>query len=342
MPEHVKKKNVGAGIMEANVLNASVTENVSPIRIRGEFDKKQVDVMVDSGSSGNFISRKLVVKHKMVRDPQTQRKVRLANGMIEKVGECVHGELCIGEHRESLQLSVIALDGYDLILGMPWLRRHNPRVDWTTGIVHVQDSTAKSTHTLGGAVELIEEESEGAQLELCTAQQLKRAARIPDAQLCLVVVKPLSADQVDVAKSSGEDGSAVGDVPTDHPALKKLMNEFSKVFPKDLPHGLPPKREVDHRIELESSNTPPSRQPHRMSPAELDELKKQLAELTSKGFIRPSKSPFGAPVLFVRKKDGTTRMCVDYRALNKLTIKNKYPLPRVDELLDRCQMVLKN
>src|ERR1700759_1283401 len=74
-----------------------------------------------------------------------------------------------------------------------------------------------------------------------------------------------------------------------------------------------------------------------MSPPELDELKKQVADLLAKGFIQPSKSPFGAPVLFVKKKDGSQRMCVDYRALNKLTIKNKYPLPRIDELLDRLQ-----
>jgi hypothetical protein len=117
--------------------------------------------------------------------------------------------------------------------------------------------------------------------------------------------------------------------------VKKLLAEFRDVFPDDLPSGLPPKREVDHRIELEVGSTPPTKAPYRMSPIELDELKRQLAELISKGFIQPSKSPFGAPVLFVKKKDGSRRLCVDYRALNKITIKNKYPLPRVDELLDR-------
>jgi len=78
-----------------------------------------------------------------------------------------------------------------------------------------------------------------------------------------------------------------------------------------------------------------SRPTYRMSQPEMDELKKQLAELMQKGFITESKSPYGAPVLFVKKKDGTLRMCIDYRALNKITIKNKYPLPRIDELLDR-------
>jgi hypothetical protein len=94
---------------------------------------------------------------------------------------------------------------------------------------------------------------------------------------------------------------------------------------------------VDHRIELTSGSAPASRPMGRMSPKELDELKKQLQELTEMGFIQPSKSPFGAPVLFVKKKDGTMRMCVDYRALNSITIKNRYPLPRIDELFDRLQ-----
>jgi hypothetical protein len=92
---------------------------------------------------------------------------------------------------------------------------------------------------------------------------------------------------------------------------------------------------VDHHIELEPGQRPPSKPTYRLSQPETDELKKQLADLLAKGYIRESKSPYGAPVLFVKKKDGTMRMCVDYRAINKITIKNKYPLPRIDELLDR-------
>ena len=83
---------------------------------------------------------------------------------------------------------------------------------------------------------------------------------------------------------------------------------------------------------LVPGSTPPSQATYRMSPKELDELKQQLQELSDHGFIQPSKSPYGAPVLFVKKKDGSIRMCIDYRALNKITIKNKYPLPRIDEL----------
>ena len=122
-------------------------------------------------------------------------------------------------------------------------------------------------------------------------------------------------------------------VPPPHP----LISEFSDVFPDDLPRQPPPHRDVDHQIELIPGSSPPSQPTYPLSYAEMDELKKTLADLGTHGFARPSKSPFGAPVLFVKKKDGSMRMCVDYRALNKITIKNRYPLPRIDELLDRVQ-----
>ena len=104
-------------------------------------------------------------------------------------------------------------------------------------------------------------------------------------------------------------------------------------FPDELP-GLPPPRDVDFRIELHSSTSPISMTPHRMAPVELQELKVQIQELLGKGFIRPSTSPWGASILFEKKKDKTLRLCLDYRQLNKVTIKNRYPLPRNDDLFD--------
>ena len=117
----------------------------------------------------------------------------------------------------------------------------------------------------------------------------------------------------------------------------EILQEFSDVFPPQLPNHLPPPRDIDHRIELTQSSPPTLRSVYRMSPTELDELKKQIDELVSAGFIQPSKSSFGAPVLFVKKKDGTMRMCIDYRDLNRITVKNRYPLPRFDELFDRLK-----
>ncbi|KAM0999125.1 hypothetical protein FF1_005867 [Malus domestica] len=106
-------------------------------------------------------------------------------------------------------------------------------------------------------------------------------------------------------------------------------------MPKELPKKLPPRREVDHAIELEPGAKLPSKLPYRISPPELEELRKQLNELLNAGYIQPSKSSYGAPVLFQRKKEGSLRLCIDYRALNKITIKNKYPLPLIADLFDQ-------
>ncbi|GJY11734.1 putative reverse transcriptase domain-containing protein [Tanacetum coccineum] len=115
-----------------------------------------------------------------------------------------------------------------------------------------------------------------------------------------------------------------------------VVKEFSDVFPEDLP-GLPPIRQVEFQIDLIPGAAPVARTPYRLAPSEMQELSNQLQELTDRGFIRPSTSPWGAPVLFVKKKDGSFRMCIDYRELNKLTIKNRYPLPRIDDLFDQLQ-----
>ncbi|GKD38974.1 putative reverse transcriptase domain-containing protein, partial [Tanacetum coccineum] len=109
-----------------------------------------------------------------------------------------------------------------------------------------------------------------------------------------------------------------------------------KVFPDDL-SGLPPIQEIEFRIELSSGATPVAKSPYRLAPSELEELSGQLKELQDKGFIRPSSSPWGAPVLFVKKKDGSFRMCIDYGELNMVTVKNCYPLPRIDDLFDQLQ-----
>ena len=116
--------------------------------------------------------------------------------------------------------------------------------------------------------------------------------------------------------------------------LKRLLDEYKIVF-EPLPPGLPPFRDTTgHTIPLQEGAQPPYRAPYRFSPLEHREVKKQIMELLENKFIQPSKSPYGSPVLFVQKKDGTLRMCNDYRAPNKLTTHDKYPLPRTDELLD--------
>ncbi|GJT42618.1 putative reverse transcriptase domain-containing protein [Tanacetum coccineum] len=117
---------------------------------------------------------------------------------------------------------------------------------------------------------------------------------------------------------------------------KPIIRDFPEVFPEEFP-GLPPPRQVEFRIDLVPGAAPVARVPYRLAPTEMIELLVQLQELLEKGLIRPSSSPWGAPVLFVKKKDGSFRMCIDYRELNKLTVKNRYPLPRIDNLFNQLQ-----
>jgi hypothetical protein len=118
--------------------------------------------------------------------------------------------------------------------------------------------------------------------------------------------------------------------PDDHPILREYRDVFSEEVP-----GLPPRRDIDLSIELAPGVVPVSRTPYWMSAPELVELKMQLKEMMDKGYIQPSVSLWGAPVLFVKKKDGTLRLCINYIQLNKVTIKNKYPLPRINDLFDQ-------
>ncbi|MCO5583681.1 hypothetical protein L7F22_037594 [Adiantum nelumboides] len=120
--------------------------------------------------------------------------------------------------------------------------------------------------------------------------------------------------------------------------LSKFLNQFQDVFIDDIPRELPPKRgDNDHAIELILGRSPPNKPPYRVSQAQQEEIMRQVNELVEKGMVRPSSSPFCSPVLLVHKKDGTYRMCVDYRALNKITIKNRFPVPRIEDLFDKLQ-----
>ena len=118
--------------------------------------------------------------------------------------------------------------------------------------------------------------------------------------------------------------------------LPRVVCEYVDVFPNELP-GLPPQRVVDFDIELHLGTSPISMTPHRMAPVELQELRVQLQELIEKGFMKPSTSPWGAPVLFAKKKGKTLRLCIDYRRLNRVMIQNWYLLPRIDDLFDQLR-----
>ncbi|GJZ60971.1 putative reverse transcriptase domain-containing protein [Tanacetum coccineum] len=141
---------------------------------------------------------------------------------------------------------------------------------------------------------------------------------------CQVFLAQISAKE----EEDKSEGKQIKDVP--------IVRDFPKVFLEDLP-GLLPSRPVEFQINLILGVVAIARAPYRLAPSEMKKLSEQLQELSDKGFIRPSSSPWVAPVLFVKKKDGSFKMCIDYRELNKLTVKNRYPLLRIDDLFDQLQ-----
>ena len=197
---------------------------------------------------------------------------------------------------------------FDVILGMDWLSRHRAIVDCRMIRVTVRTPNDSEVIFIG------ERPNHLSNVIFATVTR-KMVRKGCEAYLAYVI---------DTVKAR----PSVSDIPT--------VSDFSDVFPEGLP-GLPTQREIEFAIDVVPGATPASVTPYRMAPLELKELKLQLQELLDKGFIRPSVSPWGAPVLFVKKKDGTLRLCVVYRQLNKLTVKNKYPLPRIDDLFDQLK-----
>ncbi|GKF13150.1 hypothetical protein Tco_0051076, partial [Tanacetum coccineum] len=146
----------------------------------------------------------------------------------------------------------------------------------------------------------------------------------------------------EILRVQGERALGVGktlmNVKVDEPKVGDIsvVLDFIDVFPEDL-SGLPPHRQIEFRIDLIPGATPVAKSPYRLALSKMQELSGQLQELQDKGFIRPSHSLWGAPVLFVKKKDGSFRMCIDYRELNNLNLKNRYPFPIIDDLFDQLQ-----
>jgi transposase InsO family protein len=296
------------------------------IRLKAKCRGEVLDVLVDSGASEDYIDPRVVMKLRLPTLKLHQRQVRLANGSLQDAGTVVPDlRFRIGQFKDRRPFTITQLAHYDLILGKPWLTAHNPAIDWVSNTITIEKRDI--TYTLQQPSNIA---SPTPGVSLLSALQLKRELR-KGATAYLAILKEVKEDPTIRAI---DDLSLPSKDPEWVERMKGVLRKYSPIFGK-LPKGLPPSRGVEHEIELEPGTKPPYLRIYHMSPLELAEVKRQLTELIDMEFIQPSKSPYGAPILFVPKKNGKLRMCIDYRALNKITVKNRYPLPRIDELMDQ-------
>ena len=263
-------------------------------------------VFFDSGASHSFIAASVVIELGLeVETLDDPLYVSSPLGIRARIGMICRGcELEISGTLLTVDLRIMDMSEFDVILGMDWLTAYRVVIDCERKRVtaYTQDGTRVvfqgDKHDILPQI-VYESRCQGQLVGWLASLTLEDEVR-PDLD------------------------------------LPRVVWEYVDVFPDELP-GLPPQRVVDFGIELHPGTSPISMTPHRMAPVELQELRVQLQELLDKGFIRSSTSPWGALVLFAKKKDKTLRLCIDYRQLNQVTIKNRYPLSRIDNLFDQLR-----
>jgi hypothetical protein len=271
--------------------NNQADHQASVVEIEGMISNHLVSILINPGSNLSYIAPKVVDKGKI--HPQKHTKpwlAQLATGTKRRVAEVIPThQLMLGKFPTQETLNILPLGSYDLFIGMDWLASHKARLD-----------------CYHKTLECVSKE--GKRMTLQGIQKPVSVRQISTLQMRKYFQKGCSLYAIQVLKM------IEGDKPSleDHPTLR----EYRDVFPEEV-LGLPPRRDIDFSIELALGAMSVSRTPYKISTLELVELKLQLREMMDKGYIQPSVSPWGAPVMFVKKKDGTLRLCVDYRQLTR-------------------------
>ena len=296
-----KPRRAGPKFVQARVNHASAEEAQSaPEVILGTFPVNSTPAVIlfDSGATHSFISKRFAGAHGLsLVKLKIPMRVHTPGGGMTTTHYCPSVTVEIQGLIFPANLILLESKDLDVILGMDWLTRHR-------GVIDCASRTIKLTNAKG---------------EVVTFQS-------PVPQKPGISLNQAAGEEQEVAVEKTT--KKLEDIP--------IVREYPEVFPDDLT-TMPPKRDIEFRIDLVPGTAPIHKRPYRMGANELAEVKKQVDEQLQKGYIRPSTSPWGAPVIFVEKKDKTKRMCVDYRALNEVTIKNKYPLPRIDDLFDQLK-----
>ncbi|GJW23174.1 putative reverse transcriptase domain-containing protein [Tanacetum coccineum] len=273
-------------------------------------------VLFDTGADRSFVSYAF---SKYIDIPpttlDTNYSVELSDRKSLTTNTILRGcTLNLQNYLFKIDLLPIELGSFDVIVGMDWMAEH--RAEVVCYEKHIRVPYGNDMLIIQGERSRVKNES---RLEVISSIRMQGYI---DKGCQVFLVQMMKKEETEASEKRIED------VP--------VVRDFSEVFPEDL-LGLPLTRQVEFHIELIPGAALVARAPYRLAPAEMKELAEQLKELSDKGFIRPSSSPWEAPILFVKKKDGSFRMCIDYCELNKLTVKNRYPLPRIDDLFDQLQ-----
>ncbi len=299
--------------------------------------------MIDSGATGNFMSTKFARQNGLARRrKETPYQLTVVDGtpLNDRQGWVTEETPPLEIQAQGRSLGKIGFDcvsiPHDIILGLPWLAECNPDIDWAKRRVTLKRAREEKTQPQQKAT-LPAEECRDEKVEICVIspremQSIKKAAK---EEIHCVWIKPINEP---IAKVDGTpELHARNESQEELVTLPEEYTEFKKMFKEATVDALPEDQEWDHEIPLEDGKKPTYGPIYALSEKELEALRNYLDENLKKGFIRPSKSPAGYPILFVPKKDGKLRLCVDYRQLNAITIKNRHPLPLISELQDRIQ-----
>lgn len=309
--------------------------------------------LIDSGATSIFLDDRFATRHQIPLLPHSAPiPLFVIDGRPIESGAVTHYaliDITIDGHRQRIKADVARLGVYPLILGIPWLRLHNPLIGWA------DNTLTFSCLQCTGHDEPCPIIVKGLPLVQAAPGDALDTAFISAAAFADLLEHPdpewqfglLSCSQsMLISSTSGEPSGSVFPEPASDPpeyrddlrsVVPEVYHQLLDAFSKAQADTLPPHRPFDLSIDLEDNKQPPFGPLYSLSEVELRALSTWLDENLAKGFIRPSTSPAGSPILFVRKKDGSLRLCVDYRGLNNVTIKNRYPLPLVPEALDRLR-----
>ncbi|XP_059066505.1 uncharacterized protein LOC131048153 [Cryptomeria japonica] len=277
--------------------------------VEAHFGPKKILAMIDLGATHNYISAGQAKKLGLKMEP-TSSQCKAVTTPAQKIRKEV---IRIGLWQGTIDMVAIEMTEFELILGQEFLRSASAAVVPHIGCLLVLDPKRPCM------IPTVKCKESNWTLNALSAKQVCRGG----------------GDNLFLATLLGGREEGESSTSSNFAAIQDVLNEYSDLMPDKLPAILPPRRHVGHQIELEAGARPPAKAPYRLSGQEMAELRKQLAELVEAGYLRPSRSPYAAPILFQCKKEGTLQLCVDYRALNKLTIKNKYPLPLIADSFDR-------